>query len=40
MGAKLAAALAAFAAGVGRVRIIDGRGPADLASAAGTTIGR
>ncbi|HEX2443822.1 MAG TPA: acetylglutamate kinase [Vicinamibacterales bacterium] len=40
MVAKLSAALAACAAGVGRVRIIDGRGPADLASAAGTTIGR
>jgi acetylglutamate kinase len=40
MVAKLAAALAACAAGVGRVRIIDGRGPADLASAVGTTIGR
>jgi acetylglutamate kinase len=40
MVAKLSAALAACAAGVGRVRIIDGRGPADLVNAAGTTIGR
>jgi acetylglutamate kinase len=38
MVAKLSAALAACAAGVERVRIVDGRGPADLVSAAGTTI--
>ncbi|MGH9331467.1 MAG: acetylglutamate kinase [Vicinamibacterales bacterium] len=38
MVAKLSAALAATAAGVGLVRIVDGRGPADLDHAAGTTI--
>jgi acetylglutamate kinase len=38
MVAKLAAAVAATAAGVQMVRIVDGRGPADLAQAAGTTI--
>jgi acetylglutamate kinase len=39
MVAKLSAALAATAAGVGLVRIVDGRGPVDLAHAVGTTIG-
>jgi acetylglutamate kinase len=38
MVAKLSAALAATAAGVGLVRIVDGRGPADLMTAPGTTI--
>jgi acetylglutamate kinase len=38
MVAKLSAALSATAAGVGVVRIVDGRGPADLADAPGTTI--
>ncbi len=38
MVAKLSAAVAATAAGVGLVRIVDGRGPADLVTAPGTTI--
>ncbi len=38
MVAKLSAAVAATAAGVGIVRIVDGRGPADLTNAPGTTI--
>jgi acetylglutamate kinase len=38
MVAKLSAALAATTTGVGVVRIVDGRGPADLMTAPGTTI--
>jgi acetylglutamate kinase len=38
MVAKLSAAVAATTAGVGLVRIVDGRGPADLVTAPGTTI--
>jgi acetylornithine aminotransferase/acetylornithine/N-succinyldiaminopimelate aminotransferase len=38
MVTKLGAALAACSAGVGSVRIVDGRGPVDLPSAAGTVI--
>jgi acetylglutamate kinase len=38
MVAKLSAALSATTAGVSVVRIVDGRGPAELTSAPGTTI--